>query len=673
MCSKAHPAPGATVACFSGQQQVPVTAGHTYFFMVNTGASTSITLDVQVATPPANDLIQNAALIPSVPFTISQSTQDATVSPTDPADCTGPNPNIWFRYDAPEQRAAAGHRVRRHGPVLGRCVRRFTGFVDTGHLHGCARAGAGHRGAHLLLQGLHRSSRHVDGECPGGDATRQRSHRERVRRSRRCRSSASRQPRTRPGVRPTPCRPAARPARTCGSATTAPSTQLLACATIASTSGAALAVFQGVPGSLTQLVCGSGNGEQLVQVVAGQSYVFMVSPSLGSGIRLSLQVATPPANDLIDNATPITGLPFTVAESTQDATRSPADPSASCLGATTTVWFRYDVPATQLLRLTPTPAFFSGGVVVYRGMPGSLTQIAVRILRSAAVRGHGRRDLLHHAGDLLGREHHARRDAARHRADAHRPRRHHRSGNGARRSSCRVRRDRRHDGAAPAPSVVCTPSSGSTFPVGDTVVDCTATDASGLSDHGTFTVHVTDTTAPELALPGTVTVDASGPTGATVDYAVGATDNADPNPVVICAPESGGAFAIGDTEVQCTATDASANTTQGVFTVHVSSALEQIANLRAVVTASTTSGLRSTLLTNVQDATGRRHQGQHGKGLWCAHRVHRASHGTVGQEAERAPGPAAHRGRHPHQRSHPLSDVDRLGVLCPTHEQPAVG
>jgi hypothetical protein len=42
----------------------------------------------------------------------------------------------------------------------------------------------------------------------------------------------------------------------------------------------------------------------------------------------------------------------------------------------------------------------------------------------------------------------------------------------------------------PHPSVWCAPASGSLFPIGDTTVHCTATDASGNASHGSFTVHV---------------------------------------------------------------------------------------------------------------------------------------------------------------------------------------
>ena len=46
------------------------------------------------------------------------------------------------------------------------------------------------------------------------------------------------------------------------------------------------------------------------------------------------------------------------------------------------------------------------------------------------------------------------------------------------------------DNVDPDPTVACTPGSGSLFPIGDTTVTCTATDASGNSSTGSFMVHV---------------------------------------------------------------------------------------------------------------------------------------------------------------------------------------
>lgn len=52
------------------------------------------------------------------------------------------------------------------------------------------------------------------------------------------------------------------------------------------------------------------------------------------------------------------------------------------------------------------------------------------------------------------------------------------------------------DGALP---VICNPASGSLFPIGTTLVQCTATDSSGNVGHGDFTVTIRDSTAPVIA------------------------------------------------------------------------------------------------------------------------------------------------------------------------------
>ena len=55
------------------------------------------------------------------------------------------------------------------------------------------------------------------------------------------------------------------------------------------------------------------------------------------------------------------------------------------------------------------------------------------------------------------------------------------------------------DTVAPAsPDVTCTPASGTTFALGATTVNCSATDAAGNEATGSFTVTVRDTTAPVL-------------------------------------------------------------------------------------------------------------------------------------------------------------------------------
>src|SRR5262249_47082195 len=93
-----------------------------------------------------------------------------------------------------------------------------------------------------------------------------------------------------------------------------------------------------------------------------------------------------------------------------------------------------------------------------------------------------------------------------------------------------------------------------------------------------------DLIAPVLHLPDPITVDATSPAGAIVAYTATATDNEDPDPSLSCVPASGSTFPIGDTTVNCTATDVSGNATSGSFTVHVKSALEELGDLLASAT-----------------------------------------------------------------------------------------
>lgn len=54
------------------------------------------------------------------------------------------------------------------------------------------------------------------------------------------------------------------------------------------------------------------------------------------------------------------------------------------------------------------------------------------------------------------------------------------------------------DAVTASPAVTCTPASGSTFPVGDTLVSCVATDAAGNSSSGSFTVTITAAPSSQL-------------------------------------------------------------------------------------------------------------------------------------------------------------------------------
>ncbi len=134
------------------------------------------------------------------------------------------------------------------------------------------------------------------------------------------------------------------------------------------------------------------------------------------------------------------------------------------------------------------------------------------------------------------------------------------------------------DGPCDDVTAVCVPPSGTLFPIGTTPVSCYATNTSGGgSAPCTFTVTVQDTQAPVITCPAPIVVNATSPAGAAVPFAITATDNC--GAAVVSSPASGSVFPIGDTTVEATATDASANQDACSFNVHVKGAAEQTADL----------------------------------------------------------------------------------------------
>src|SRR4029078_7410540 len=87
---------------------------------------------------------------------------------------------------------------------------------------------------------------------------------------------------------------------------------------------------------------------------------------------------------------------------------------------------------------------------------------------------------------------------------------------------------------------------------------------------GGSTVRAHDAPKPVVTVPEDMTVEATGPDGATVDYdEVTATDDVDGAVEVTCDKASGTGFPLGDTPVTCSATDAAGNAGENSFTVTV--------------------------------------------------------------------------------------------------------
>ncbi|MFF3334449.1 HYR domain-containing protein [Streptomyces sp. NPDC002888] len=121
------------------------------------------------------------------------------------------------------------------------------------------------------------------------------------------------------------------------------------------------------------------------------------------------------------------------------------------------------------------------------------------------------------------------------------------------------------DGKVP---VTCDPPSGSVFPIGETKVTCTATDSRENTGKDTAVVTVVDTTAPGVTVDD-LTVEATGPDGAVVEYTATAVDTVDGPTKVTCTPPPGSTFPVGKTTVTCTSTDAHENTGEDTAVITV--------------------------------------------------------------------------------------------------------
>ena len=119
------------------------------------------------------------------------------------------------------------------------------------------------------------------------------------------------------------------------------------------------------------------------------------------------------------------------------------------------------------------------------------------------------------------------------------------------------------------PSISCTPPSGATFPLGSTQVKCEAIDAAGNTTSATFAVKVSDTRAPSIVVPDDPVAEATSARGAVVSFDPSAHDAVDGQIEPQCSLGSGSLFAIGTTEVTCTARDAAGNSDSAMFEIGV--------------------------------------------------------------------------------------------------------
>jgi YVTN family beta-propeller protein len=142
------------------------------------------------------------------------------------------------------------------------------------------------------------------------------------------------------------------------------------------------------------------------------------------------------------------------------------------------------------------------------------------------------------------------------------------------------------------------------YGLGTTPVLLTVTDDHAASATCTANVTVHDGTAPTLTVPATITVDATGPAGATIPEATlgaAAADNC--TVVVITRTPAGNQFSIGVTAVTYSAHDPTGNQSMAMQTVTVLGPSHQVANLTGVVNGSTVDqGVKNSLLSKLDNA-----------------------------------------------------------------------
>jgi hypothetical protein len=123
-------------------------------------------------------------------------------------------------------------------------------------------------------------------------------------------------------------------------------------------------------------------------------------------------------------------------------------------------------------------------------------------------------------------------------------------------------------------TVTCTPASGTTFPIGTNIVQCTARDSSGNVGTCSFPVIVrggcTSNACVSIVCPSNKVTQCESAVGTRVLFSVTATNRCLPGDVrITCEPPSGSLFGMGITTVMCRASDSRGNEDVCTFTVEV--------------------------------------------------------------------------------------------------------
>ena len=130
------------------------------------------------------------------------------------------------------------------------------------------------------------------------------------------------------------------------------------------------------------------------------------------------------------------------------------------------------------------------------------------------------------------------------------------------------------DGPIAPPAITCTKASGALYPLGTTVVTCSAKDSGGNTGSGSFTISVQDSTPPVLTAPANLEIQATAAIAASDTRIQTFLDSATASDIVDGAVEvsnnAPALLTVGTTTVTFTAGDDAGNKTQKTATVTIS-------------------------------------------------------------------------------------------------------
>ena len=364
------------VACATNGLLFEASEGETYHVMVASafGGGGSLVLNVVGHVPPPNDDFDNATVIPDLPFTETLDTLLATSAPDDPTNCAGTSLSVWYALTPSTDITIVASTVASdyaadiavYSGQRGALTPVACGFREVNF---SATAGTTYYFMVTLNNGTGNLVFNVDGyQPPTNDDF----------------DNAA----VIPGLPFTDtldtrgATTASDEPGTCGNnnsvwyAITPTASQLIVLDTNGSSYGTQIGVFTGSRDALTLVGCGGNQGFRFDATAGVTYYIQVVSTDGGGDLVFNAVGHLLAPNDDFDNATTITGLPFSDTLDTAAATVAPDDPT-DCAGTNVhTVWYAFTPAADATLTADTSQSSYLAVVCVYTGSRGALNKVA---------------------------------------------------------------------------------------------------------------------------------------------------------------------------------------------------------------------------------------------------------------------------------------------------------